>query len=125
MFGYPTSAASTPTTASEKIPIVVLIVALISMPVIFLKSLKLGEENIHLILHCSVRLIGGCDFSCMFGGSGCAFVFVDFEAHNNLIYNGVGVGVVEDKFADCSTGLSELKASFFEFVFKIFPSLVR
>ena len=59
----------------------------------------------------------------MLGGGGCAFVFFDLEARHHLIY--YGVGITEAKFVDCSAGFSELKVSFSEVVFEIFPSFVR
>ena len=55
----------------------------------------------------------------MLGGSCCVLVFVDLEAHHNFIYD--GVGVVESKFDNRSTILSELKVRFLEVVFKVSP----
>ena len=83
----------------------------------------MGEESFHLGLHLGVGLIGGCDFGCMPGGGGCAFVFVDLEAHYHLIYD--GVGVVEAKFVDCSAGFFDLKVGLSEVVLEIIPSFVR
>ena len=59
----------------------------------------------------------------MLGGVGCVFIFVDLEPLHHLIYN--GVGVVESKFVNCYAGISEIKVSFLEVMFEIFPSLVR
>ena len=73
-------------------------------------------------LHSGVGLVGECEFGCMLGGGGCAFFFIDFEAHHHLIYN--GVGVMEAKSVDRSAGFSELKVSFSEFVLEIIPSFV-
>ena len=53
----------------------------------------------------------------MLGGGGCAFVFMDLEAHNNLIYD--CVAVVEAKCVDCSAGFSEIKVRFSEVVLEI------
>ena len=84
--------------------------------------MKLGEESLYLGLHRGVGLIGGYEFSCMLGGCGCAFVFVDLEARNYLIYD--SVGVAEAKFVDLSAGFSEIKVSFSEVVIEIIPSFV-
>ena len=90
---------------------------------LLLEGLNLGDESLHLRLHHSVGLIGRCKFGCMLGGGGCAFVFVNFEAHHHLIYD--GVGVVEANFINRSASLSELKVSFLEVVLENFPILVR
>ena len=103
--------------------IVVLIVDFIYMRVRFLKGLNLVEESFHLRLHCSVGLIGEYAFGCMLGGGGCAFVFVDLEACHNLIYN--DVGVVESKFSNSYTSLSDIKVGLSEVVFEMLPSIVR
>ena len=89
-----------------------------------LKGLDLGEENLHLVLHCGVDMIGGSKFGVVLCGCGCgcAFVLVDLEARNHLIHD--GVGVVESQFVNCSSILSEFKVSFTEVVFKIFPCFV-
>ena len=87
-----------------------------------LKGLNLGEESLHLGIHCGVDLIGRCKFGCVLGGGGCAFILVDLEARHHLIYN--GVGVVESQFVNRSAGLPELKVSFSEAVFEIIPCFV-
>ena len=98
-------------------------ISLVSMSVFKLEGLNLGEESFHLGLHRGVGLIGGCEFGCMLGGGGCAFVFVNLEAHHHLIYD--VVGVVESQSINCSSSLPEFKVSFPEVVLGIFTSLVR
>ena len=88
-----------------------------------LKGLDLGEESLHLGLHCVVGLIGGSKFGGVFCGCGCAFVPIDLEARHHLIHD--GAGVVEAQFVNCSSGFSEFKVSFTEVVFKIVPCFVR
>ena len=85
--------------------------------------MKLGEESLHLGIHRSVGLIGGCEFGCMLGGVGCAFVLVDLEALHHLIYD--GVGVVESQYVNPSTGFYDIKVIFPEVVFEIIPYFVR
>ena len=58
----------------------------------------------------------------MLCGCGCEFFLVNLEARNHLIHD--GVGVVETQLVNCSSILSEFKASFTEVVFKIFPCFV-
>ena len=111
--------------ASEIVSIVVLIISLISVRGYLLKGLNLGEEILNLRLHSSFGLIGGCKFSCVLGSGGCTFVFVNLESCHHLIYDGVGVMVMESKFVDCSASLSELKVSLSEIVLEISPSLVH
>ena len=53
--------------------------------------MNLGEYILHLGHHRGVGLIGGCEFGCMLGGVGCAFVLIDLEARHNLIYDGINV----------------------------------
>ena len=72
--------------------------------------------------HRGVGLIGGSEFGGVLCGCGCALVLVDLEARHNLIHD--GVGVVESQFVNCSSILSEFKASFTEVVFKVFPCFV-
>ena len=88
-----------------------------------MKGLDLGEERLHLRHHHGVGLIGRCEFGCMLGGGGCAFVFVNFEVRHHLIYD--GVGVVEAKFVDRYAVFSELKVSFSEVVIRNFPSFLH
>ena len=59
----------------------------------------------------------------MLGSGACAFIFINLEAHHNLIYN--GVGILESKFIDRSACFSELKVSFSEVVLEMFPIFVR
>ena len=120
-FGSPTRAASTSATASASE--IVSIVVLIFICARYLKDMNLGEESFYLRLHRGVGLIGGCKFGCILDGGGCTFVFVDLEARHHLIYD--GVGVVEATFVNCSTSLSDLKASFSEVVLENLPSFVR
>ena len=77
----------------------------------------------YLGLHSGIGLIGRCEFGCMLGGGGYAFILVDLEARHHLIY--YDIGVVEAKFVNCSAGFSELKVSFLEVVFEIIPSFLR
>ena len=88
-----------------------------------LKGLNLGEESLHLGFYCGVDLIGRCEFGCVLGDGGCAFVLVNLEARHHLIYN--GVGVVEAQFVNSSAGFPEFKVRFSEVLLEIFPSLVR
>ena len=74
-------------------------------------------------LHRDGGLIGGCEFSFVLGGGGCAFVLVDLEARHNLIYN--GVGVVEAQFVNRSDFFPEFKVSFSEVVSEVIPCFVR
>ena len=96
---------------------------LMSMRVHEMKVLNLGEENFHLGLHSCVGLIGGCDFGCVLGGGGCAFVLIDLEAHNHLIYD--GVGVVKAQFVNRAAGFPEFKVSLLKVVFGFSPCFVR
>ena len=45
-----------------------------------LKGLDLGEESLHLGLHCGVDLIDGSEFGSLLCGCGCVFVLVDLQA---------------------------------------------
>ena len=58
----------------------------------------------------------------MLCGCGRAFVFVDLEARNHLIDN--GVGVVEAKFIDGASCFSDFKVSFAEVVLEFETRLV-
>ena len=93
------------------------------MHVCGLKGLNLVEESLHLGLPCGVGLIGRCEFGCMLGGSGCAFVLVDLDVPHHLIYN--GVGVVEAHFVNSSAVFPELKVSLSEVVSEVIPYFVR
>ena len=104
--------------AAEIVPMI----GLVSMSVRKLKGLNLVEESLHLALHRVVGLIGGCEFGCVLGGGGCAFVLVNLAACHHLIYN--GVGVLEAQFINSSAGFPEFKVSFLEVVLEIFPILV-
>ena len=53
-------------------------IGLVFMRVCKLKGLNLGEESFYLGLHHGVGLIGRCEFGCMLGGGGCAFVLINF-----------------------------------------------
>ena len=59
----------------------------------------------------------------MLCGCGCAFVFVDLEAHHHLVHD--GVGVVESQFVNCTSSLSEFKVIFAEVIIKIVSCFVR
>ena len=87
-----------------------------------LEVLTLGEDSLHLVLHIGVGLIGGCNFGCVFGDSGCVLVFVDLEVFHIVVYD--GHGVVESQIVNCSAGFSEFKVSFLEVVFEVIPSFV-
>ena len=95
-------------------------IGLVSMSVRKLKGLNLVEDSLHLGLNRGVGMVGGCEFGCVLGGSGCAFVLVDLGAHHHLIYD--GVGVVEAQFVNLSAGFHEFKVRFLEVVLEIFPS---
>ena len=114
-------AASTYMTASASK--IVPTISLVFMCVCDLKGLKFGEEIVYLGLHRGVSLIGGCEFGCVLGVGGCAFVLVDLEARHHLIYN--GVVVVEAQFINHSTGFSEFNVSFSEVVLEIIPCFLR
>ena len=98
-------------------------IGLVSMSACNLRGLNLGKDSLYLGLHRGVGTIGGCDFGCVLGGGGYAFVLVNLEAHNNLIHD--IVGVVEAQFVNRSDGFPEFKVSFLEVVFEIYPILVR
>ena len=57
---------------------IVTMIGLVFMRVCKLKGLNLGEESFYLGLHHGVGLIGRCEFGCMLGGGGCAFVLINF-----------------------------------------------
>ena len=82
----------------------------------------MGEESLYLRLHLGVGLIGGRKCGSVLCGCGRAFVFVDLEAHHNLVDN--GVGAVEDEFIDGISVLSEFKISFAEVVLEFLPRFV-
>ena len=88
-----------------------------------MKDLNLLEEILYLGLHLGVVLIGGCEFGCVLGGNGCAFILVNLEARRHFIYN--GVGVVESQFVNRSAGFPELKVRFQEFLFEVIPYFVH
>ena len=88
-----------------------------------LKGLRLVEESLYLGLHRGVGLIGRCEFGCVLGGGGCAFVLVDLEAHHHLVYD--GIGVVEAQFVNRSVGLPKFKVNFSEVVLEFIPCFVR
>ena len=96
---------------------------LMYMHVCKLKGPNLGEENLHLGLYSFVGLIGGCEFGCVLGGGGCAFILVNLEARHHLIYD--GVGVVKYQFVNCADGFREFKASFSVVVTEVFPYFIR
>ena len=85
--------------------------------------MNLGEESFYLGLHRCVGMIGGCEFGCMLGGGGCAFVLVNFEARHHLIYN--GVSVVKYQFVNSAASFPDFKVSFSEVVLEVVPCFVR
>ena len=58
----------------------------------------------------------------MLFGCGWTLVFVDLEAHHNLVHN--GIGVVKAQCINCPSGFSEFKVSFVEVMFEIVPCFV-
>ena len=74
---------STTASASEIVPMI----GLVSMSVLELKGLDLGEDSLHLVIHRGDGLIGGCDLGCVLGGGSCVFILLNLEARHC-----VGVG---------------------------------
>ena len=72
MSRYPTGAVSTSTSK------VVSMIGVITMHVLNLKGLNLGEDIFHLGPRRDIVLIGRCEFGCVLGGSGYAFVLINF-----------------------------------------------
>ena len=82
----------------------------------------MGEESLHLLLHCGVGLIGRRECGSVLCGCGSALVFVDLEALHHIVDN--GVGVVETKLINSTSCLSEFKVSFAEVMFEVVPRFV-
>ena len=82
----------------------------------------MGEESLHLRLHCGVGMIGGRKCGSALCGCGSALVFVDLEERHNLVEN--GVDVMEAEFINSTSCFSESKMSFTGVVFEVVPSFV-
>ena len=82
----------------------------------------MGEESLHLKLHCDVGLIGGRECGSVLCGCGRAFVFIHLEERHHLVNN--CIGVVEAEFIDGTSFFSEFKVSFAEVVLEVFPRFV-
>ena len=113
---------STAPTGTASASAAVAVVAFMVWSVGELEGLDLGEESLHLRLHCGIGLIGRCECGSMFCGCGSALVFVNLEARHDMVHN--GVGVVEDEFINHTSCSSEFKVSLAEVMFEIVPHFV-